>query len=353
MSDEVIKELTEAQEKVKKAKEVLQKEFDVLQAKWDKTRLLVQIEDDYARGVMAVCLENQRLINESMVDSGDIAQFKRVSIPLVRRVYDPRSFVAWDLVGVQPLLGPRGYVFANRPTEEYSEEVGAFTKKLKVVFPTPLGLALESDFEPTRMEIRKQYSLDEEAAMLAQVAIEICEEFSREVITDLRNNVATKGGSEWRTSEELWTNLDELFGTVRVKCGEFPNWIVAHPDMAKVLKEGGSFAERQDKRFMEMSVSRTGTLTRHGRELKVVEDDKFPRGEVLFGHKGNNHVTGYVYLPYVPFTRTPVVLDPETFAPRVGVLTRYGKKLVEGGAKFYGRIVVNNFPEPEKAAEEA
>jgi hypothetical protein len=32
-------------------------------------------------------LENQRLMNEAMTDTGDIAQFKRISIPLVRRIY--------------------------------------------------------------------------------------------------------------------------------------------------------------------------------------------------------------------------------------------------------------------------
>jgi hypothetical protein len=40
--------------------------------------------------------------------------------------------------------------------------------------------------------------------------------------------------------------------------------------------------------------------------------------------------SGYFYCPYVPLTQTPVVLDPESFCPRKGILTRYGKKLLEG-----------------------
>jgi len=37
------------------------------------------------------------------------------------------------------------------------------------------------------------------------------------------------------------------------------------------------------------------------------------------------------------------VLDPDSFCPRRGVLTRYGKKLLREGAKFYARISIQNF----------
>ena len=40
-------------------------------------------------------------------------------------------------------------------------------------------------------------------------------------------------------------------------------------------------------------------------------------------------MAGYFYCPYLPLTKTPVVLDPETFSPQKGILTRYGKKLRE------------------------
>jgi len=40
----------------------------------------------------------------------------------------------------------------------------------------------------------------------------------------------------------------------------------------------------------------------------------------------------------LPVIQTPVALDPDTFIPRKGILTRYGKKLLQEGAKFYGKI---------------
>ena len=36
---------------------------------------------------------------------------------------------------------------------------------------------------------------------------------------------------------------------------------------------------------------------------------------------------------------TPLVLDPETFTPKKGVLTRYAKKMLR--PEFYGKIFVS------------
>lgn len=45
---------------------------------------------------------------------------------------------------------------------------------------------------------------------------------------------------------------------------------------------------------------------------------------------------------FAPLSKTPVVLDPQVFNPRKGIMTRYGKKLLEEGAKFYGKLTVNH-----------
>lgn len=36
---------------------------------------------------------------------------------------------------------------------------------------------------------------------------------------------------------------------------------------------------------------------------------------------------GYFYAPEMPLTQTPIVLDPETFQPRQGIITRYGRRI--------------------------
>lgn len=81
-----------------------------LENRWSKTGLLRGIEDTHTRAATAVLLENQRLINEVSTDTADVAQFKRISIPLVRRIYP--QLIANKIVSVQPLLGPTGGILS-------------------------------------------------------------------------------------------------------------------------------------------------------------------------------------------------------------------------------------------------
>jgi len=92
-----------------------------LEGRWARTGLLEGIEDRYTRAATAVLLENQRLINEVSTDTADISQFKRISIPLVRRIYP--QLIANKIVSVQPLLGPTGLVYYLR--FRYSSNKGA------------------------------------------------------------------------------------------------------------------------------------------------------------------------------------------------------------------------------------
>jgi hypothetical protein len=92
-----------------------------IEAQWAKTGLLEGIQDRFVRSTTAVLLENQRLINEVSTDTGDISQFKRISIPLVRRIYP--QLIANKIVSVQPLLGPTGLVYYLR--FRYSSNKGA------------------------------------------------------------------------------------------------------------------------------------------------------------------------------------------------------------------------------------
>ena len=92
-----------------------------LETRWKQTGLLEGIQDRYVRSATAVLLENQRLMNEVSTDTGDVAQFKRISIPLVRRIYP--QLIANKIVSVQPLLGPTGLVYYLR--FRYSSNKGA------------------------------------------------------------------------------------------------------------------------------------------------------------------------------------------------------------------------------------
>ena len=88
--------------------------------KWSEYGLLEGIEDEHTKRMTALMLENQKLANESPLtealtggtDTSDVSQFRRISIPLVRRIYP--QLVANKIVSVQPLLGPTGLVYYLR-----------------------------------------------------------------------------------------------------------------------------------------------------------------------------------------------------------------------------------------------
>ena len=65
----------------------------------------------------------------------------------------------------------------------------------------------------------------------------------------------------------------------------------------------------------------------------------WPEDEILVGYKGTNAMeTGYVYSPYIPVQMLPTVVDPDSFQPRKGLITRYGKTAISPSSRWY-RII--------------
>jgi len=68
----------------------------------------------------------------------------------------------------------------------------------------------------------------------------------------------------------------------------------------------------------------------------LVIDPMFPEDEIIVGYKGSNAMdAGFFYCPYIPVQPLDTVVDPETFQPRKGILTRYGKVAVQPASRFY------------------
>ena len=462
-----------------------------LEGRWSKTGILKGIEDPYVRSATAVLLENQRLINETSTDTSDVAQFKRISIPLVRRIYP--QLIANKIVSVQPLLGPTGLVYylrfryssnkgairgasnnggfpgddanslqqlasgdanldifyssqfiqnetqtsgggstganfvlehtpilagtvtgtvydgavavytfvvpsgsssltltaigspsptvsagtlnittgelaltwsadpgANSVVVSYeynmecnqdlpeinlvieSEEIAAKTRKLKAVW----------SYE-AQQDLRSQHNLDAEAELTGVLAQEINLEIDREVIQDLRNNAGTVAA--WDLATALGDTIKEKYESLYVKIVEVSNvihrktlrgganFLVTSPEVASIFETAtAGFAPAPSETFTSsLGIQYVGTVANR---YRLYKDPLFPTNQILMGYKGDSYMdSGYFYCPYVPLTQTPVVLDPESFCPRKGILTRYGKKLLREGAKFYARLSIANF----------
>jgi hypothetical protein len=119
------------------------------------------------------------------------------------------------------------------------------------------------------------------------------------------------------------------------------NWILCSPTVASLLESsarlhGGIQNSDAPTNIGKNGVSYVGKFM--GRYDMYV-DPLYPEDEILMGYKGSSPMdAGYVYAPYIPLQGLPKVVDPATFQPRKGLITRYGKAAITPEARFY-RII--------------
>ncbi len=316
------------------------KEKELLVKRWDKTGILKNLIDGQKQE-SALLLENQRLFNEMSNDSGDVAQFKRISIPLVRRIMG--SLAAFKLASVQGMLGPNSTVFFFHKNKLVSETITARTLKMKAVWA----------YEAIK-DLRSQFNLDAEAELTAVLAQELTMELDRIMLTAIRNNAALKKEIDYshisgELQNEKFAKIQDYIYELgseskRLYGRPFPNWIVVSPEMAKAI------CPKEDEYSWLGSIgfSRHGTLMTEEGEIVVYKDPLGPTGTIIMGYKGEHAFdAGYIFAPYVLLDQTPVVLDPDSFMPRKGILCRFGQHMAD--ATYYSTLTVKNFKVEEEA----
>ena len=116
------------------------------------------------------------------------------------------------------------------------------------------------------------------------------------------------------------------------------NWLLTSPLVCSLLEsaaklEGGVMPSDAPTNIGRNSIEYKGKFM--GR-YDLYVDPMFPTDEILVGYKGQNAMdAGYVYSPYIPLQQLPTITDPESFQPRKGILTRYGKVQIEPMNRFY------------------
>jgi len=146
--------------------------------------------------------------------------------------------------------------------------------------------------------------------------------------------------SEW--NETLLETVNDVSAQIHRKTLRGgANFVVCGPETANVMEMTNGFraSTTADEDRGTAGAVKTGTISK---KWDVYVDPYFPRNVVLVGRKGGSFLeSGYVYAPYVPLQTTPTIFDPETFAPRKGVMTRYAKKMVR--PDMYGLVVIEDF----------
>jgi hypothetical protein len=187
-------------------------------------------------------------------------------------------------------------------------------------------------------DAQAMHGLDVEAEIMAALAQEITVEIDQEVLASLRslsgstftyNQAAVSGTATFVGDEHaaLAVTVNRAANLIaqRTRRGA-GNWAVVSPAALTVLQSAttSAFARTTEGTFEAPTNTKfVGTLNS---AMKIYVDSYAADSQaVLVGYKGSSEADAAAfYCPYVPLMSSGVVLDPSTFEPVVGFMTRYG-----------------------------
>jgi hypothetical protein len=359
----------------------------LLNERWSETKeALLEGLSGNRKSSMAVCLENtRRHLAESATagatSAGNVATLNRVILPVIRRVMP--TVIANEIVGVQPMTGPVGQIHTLRVRyADAADQVLAGDEALSP-FKIAAGYSGNNDSttspkanttaalegtpgkrmsiqilkSPVEAKSRKlsarwtfeaaqdaqaQQGIDIEAEIMAALAQEITAEIDQEILISLRalasveqtydqslvSGTATFVGDEHAALAIQMNRVSNLIAQ-RTRRGA-GNWAVVSNQALTILQSAttSAFARTTEGTFEAPTNTKfVGTLNG---AMKIyvdsyLADTGFDNSQVLIGYKGASEADAAAfYCPYIPLMSSGVVLDPATFEPVVGFLTRYG-----------------------------
>jgi hypothetical protein len=359
----------------------------LLESRWGETKeALLEGLQGSRRTSMAVVLENTRkhLMETATTGAtavGNVATLNRVILPVIRRVMP--TVIANEIVGVQPMTGPIAQIHTlrvryaetmndtsslNTDTTAGDEALSPF--KIAVAYSGDAATARASattalEGSPGRkinVQILKQtveartrklsarwtfeaaqdaqamHGLDVEAEIMAALAQEITVEIDQEVLNSLRSLAATEETFNQAAVSGTATFVGDEHAALAVLINRVANkiaartrrgagnWCVVSPTALTVLQSAttSAFARTTEGTFEAPTNTKfVGTL--NGAMKVYVDSYASDSTAVLVGYKGSSEADAAAfYCPYIPLMSSGVVLDPNTFEPVVGFMTRYG-----------------------------
>ena len=383
---------------------------ELFESKWGETKAaLTEGLTGNKKKTLDIVLENtRRALSESATagatSSGNVATLNRVILPVIRRVLP--TVIANELVGVQPMTGPVGQIHTLRI--RYADSVGGTTtttageealspfkiaeaysgnqtdtkagttsglegtpgKRLSIqilkqaVEAKSRKLSARWTFEAAQ-DAQAQQGIDIEAEIMAALAQEITAEIDQEIIgsllslagsgnTQAFDQAAVSGTATFVGDEHaaLAILINRVANTIaqRTRRGA-GNYAVVSPTALTVLQSAttSAFARSTEGTFEAPSNTKfVGTLNSAMRVY--VNAYAADNASILVGYKGSSEADAPAfYCPYIPLMSSGVVLDPSTFEPVVGFLTRYGyvelsntASSLGNAADYLGTVTINS-----------
>ena len=212
-------------------------------------------------------------------------------------------------------------------------------------------------------DAQAMHGLDVEAEIMAALAQEITVEIDQEVLGSLRSLAATEYTFDQSSVSGTATFVGDEHAALAVLINRTANliaqrtrrgagnWAVVSSAALTVLQSAttSAFARTTEGTFEAPTNTKfVGTL--NGAMRIYVDSYASDSQSVLVGYKGSSEADAAAfYCPYVPLMSSGVVLDPSTFEPVVGFMTRYGyveltntASSFGNAADYLGEIAVSN-----------
>jgi hypothetical protein len=371
---------------------------ELLTERWEETKdALCEGLEGNQRSTMAAVLENtKQYLSEAATSgataSGNVATLNRVILPVIRRVMP--SVIANDIVGVQPMAGPVGqihtlrvrYADADNPTgtandvtagdealspfqigQAYSGDgtagAGAATSALEGAAGNRLSIQILK--QPVEAKTRKlsarwtfesaqdanaMHGIDMEAEIMSALAQEITAEIDQEILGSLRSIASTGFAYDQAAVSGTATYVGDEHAALAVIMNRAANriaqrtrrgagnWAVVSPAALTVLQSASTSAfARTTEGSFEAPVNQKMVGTLNGSLKVYVDTYHADTGDTLVGYKGSSEADAAAfYCPYIPLMSSGTVLDPATFEPVVGFMTRYGYVALTNTASSLG-----------------
>ncbi len=358
----------------------------LLNERWSETKdTLLEGLQGNRRSSMQTCLENTRkyLLESATAgatSAGNIATLNRVILPVIRRVMP--TVIANEIVGVQPMTGPVGQIHTLRV--RYADSSNEVVAGEEALSPFKIAQAYSGNNDATypradttaklegqpgkRMSIQilkapveaksrklsarwtfeaaqdaqAQQGIDIEAEIMAALAQEITAEIDQEVLASLRQLASVEETYDQSLVSGTATFVGDEHAALAIQINRVANkiaqrtrrgagnWAVVSSQALTILQSAttSAFARTTEGTFEAPTNTKfVGTLNNAMRVYvdAYLADTGADDNQVLIGYKGPSEADAAAfYCPYIPLMSSGVVLDPATFEPVVGFLTRYG-----------------------------
>ena len=359
----------------------------LLNERWSETKeALLEGLSGNRRASMQVCLENTRrylaeAATAGATSAGNVATLNRVILPVIRRVMP--TVIANEIIGVQPMTGPVGQIHTLRVRYADSSSGDNIVAGEEALSPFKIAAAYSGNNvdatpkaaatsvlegtpgkrmsiqilkAPVEAKSRKlsarwtfeaaqdaqaQQGIDIEAEIMAALAQEITVEIDQEILASLRGLASVEQSYDQSLVSGTATFVGDEHAALAIQINRVSNliaqrtrrgagnWAVVSNQALTILQSAttSAFARTTEGSFEAPTNTKfVGTLNG---AMKIFVDsylaDNIDNNQVLIGYKGTSEADAPAfYCPYIPLMSSGVVLDPATFEPVVGFLTRYG-----------------------------